>query len=111
MTPGVKARMNQMLGPVYSIASTATKKQVWVSWSRLWSRICPSGLQLFVRLAYLPSVASRVIYQKFAKTYNMINHLGISPSIPGLRYAVVASEMIGTISPARVITLGASQSG
>jgi hypothetical protein len=51
------------------------------------------------------------MYQKFAKTYNKSCHYGISPTIPGFKVAVTISEMIGTISPHKVITLGASQSG
>jgi hypothetical protein len=51
------------------------------------------------------------MYQKLAKAYNRSYHLGISPSMPGFRYAEVASEMSGTINPHKVIMLGASQSG
>jgi hypothetical protein len=51
------------------------------------------------------------MYQKLLNAFINKTQFGKTPVKLGLKYAIVTSWMIGTIKPARVITLGANQSG
>lgn len=77
----------------------------------LWSRICPSGEQFFVRLACFPSIESQAWNQKILNAKIAKNSFGMVFSICVSSISKYSPIVNGKIKPHKVITLGARVMG